>query len=644
VNLSIKNVMADQRRVPVLIVIFTAVFRVILLAIKPPHFDEGVNGWFLDEMTHNGYFAYDPGNYHGPLHFYILFLFKALFGRNLWSLRLPVALLSTLTVWLVMKFDRFIDRRACWIAALAMAVSPGNEFYGRYAIHESELVLFLILAVWGFAGMWRFGGMQYLWAAALGVTGMILTKETYIMHLTAFALAAGCLWGLEKCLPGEDTFPRAQNAPPYSTRQWCIVGAVCAGLIVFFYSGTFLNPMFYSITWVRIHTLAWNWSFPMPEFLIKTFYEPFAAWKKTGEDGNGHEKTAYDIVHTAISFTLGKKPIELPIIINYYWLALIWRYEWPAVAGMFLSPFCICPKYNRRAIHYLFLCCVFFFPVYSVIHPMTPWHIYTAAWQAAMGVHYYEWMGITALVLIAYFVAPKTDRFIRYLIIYGWGAFAAYTIVKYKTPWCIITIIWPFYFVFGHFWAGWMDVKGQKWVAVFTAAVLLVASFGWSVRLSFLHHAGDRTKPYYTDEEEPYVYVQTFEDIHKLTDPLFQLVARDPANYYLKGHVIMDSTHPLPWVLGDFPNIGYYGNDEKLPASEEMDAAFLLVDDDREEEVQKSLKENYFVEDFHLRASLDPVKLYLNYNKFREFFPNRKPDFIQGIAAPAKTGDSDETP
>src|SRR6516165_2287501 len=54
--------------------------RFFLLAIKPPHFDEGINGWFVDQMVREGYYRYDPTNYHGPLHFYVLFLFKALFG------------------------------------------------------------------------------------------------------------------------------------------------------------------------------------------------------------------------------------------------------------------------------------------------------------------------------------------------------------------------------------------------------------------------------------------------------------------------------------------------------------------------------------------------------------------------------------
>ncbi len=38
---------------------------------------------------------------------------------------------------------------------------------------------------------------------------------------------------------------------------------------------------------------------------------------------------------------------------------------------------------------------------------------------------------------------------LRYLAIYGVGTLMAYSIVKYKTPWCIISFIWPFLFTFG---------------------------------------------------------------------------------------------------------------------------------------------------------------------------------------------------
>src|SRR5471032_449372 len=78
-------------------------FRFLFLALKPPHFDEGINGWFVDQLISTGYYHYDPTNYHGPLHFYILLIFKILFGRNLWALRLPAALFSFASLYLLSR-------------------------------------------------------------------------------------------------------------------------------------------------------------------------------------------------------------------------------------------------------------------------------------------------------------------------------------------------------------------------------------------------------------------------------------------------------------------------------------------------------------------------------------------------------------
>ena len=80
--------------IPWLILALAAFLRFLLLGIKPPHFDEGINGWFVDQVMHNGFYKYDPTNYHGPLHFYVLLLSESLFGRNVWALRLPVVLVS----------------------------------------------------------------------------------------------------------------------------------------------------------------------------------------------------------------------------------------------------------------------------------------------------------------------------------------------------------------------------------------------------------------------------------------------------------------------------------------------------------------------------------------------------------------------
>src|SRR5213595_2443820 len=172
-----------------LILGLAAALRILFLGIKPPHFDEGINGWFVDQMVKDGFYRYDPTNYHGPLHFYLLFLSQTLFGRNLWALRLPVVLVSISCVWLTLKFEPFIGRTVSRLAALAMAVSPGFVFYGRYSIHEVWLLLFTMMFILGLLGLWKRGTPGYLWCAGMGLAGMILTKETYIIHLVC-AVAA----------------------------------------------------------------------------------------------------------------------------------------------------------------------------------------------------------------------------------------------------------------------------------------------------------------------------------------------------------------------------------------------------------------------------------------------------------------------
>src|SRR5207237_2840591 len=196
-----KNAFAQSDWMPWLIVGLAAFLRFFLLGMKPPHFDEGINGWFVDQIVKNSFYKYDPTNYHGPLHFYVLLLSQTLLGRNLWALRLPVVLVSISCVWLTLKFEPFVGRSVCRLAALAMAVSPGFVFYGRYSIHEVWLLLFSMLFILGLLGLWKRGTVDYLWCAGMGFAGMILTKETYIIHLGCALIAVFVTWISHKITP-----------------------------------------------------------------------------------------------------------------------------------------------------------------------------------------------------------------------------------------------------------------------------------------------------------------------------------------------------------------------------------------------------------------------------------------------------------
>ena len=504
--------------VPWLILALAAFLRFLLLGIKPPHFDEGINGWFVDQVMHNGFYRYDPTNYHGPLHFYVLLLFESLFGRNVWALRLPVVLVSVACVWLAMKFEPLLGRNVSRIAALAMAVSPGFVFYGRYAIHEVWLQFFSMMFILGLLGLWKRGTLTYLWYAGMGLTGMILTKETYAIHLACALLAIPTL-AVSYAL---NRVPDAK--PAKQTWSWIdLAMIVIAGgfAIVFFYSGTFFN-----------------WSG------VKGLYLAFKAWTETGAAGHGHEK-AWD-----------------------YWLKLMgptWEvgradffgYELPMLAGLILCLFC--QKFKNLSL--------------------------------------------------------------RYLAIYGAGSLVAYSLVKYKTPWCIISFGWPFLFVFGG--AIFLVRPKHLRLAHRTIGVLLAISLASSIWLNYFRCSSP---------DEPYAYVQTYNDIFKLTKPLLTLAKRDPSNYHLTGHLIRSSVYPLPWMLGDFDRVGYYegGN---MPAN--LDGDFLLVQQDKIKDVESKLKGTYYTDMLTIRNYQDPSKAFFSASVFKDVFPGRKPDFVGNAQKPA---------
>jgi uncharacterized protein (TIGR03663 family) len=502
------------------ILLLAAGLRFLLLGIKPPHFDEGINGWFVDQMLKNGFYKYDPTNYHGPLHFYVLFLFQNLLGRNLWALRLPAVLVSIGCVWLVIRFDRVLPRGVARLAALAMAVSPGFIFYGRYSIHEVWLLLFSMMFMLGLLGLWLHGTVDYLWYIGIGIAGMILTKETYIIHLGCALIALPLLFISTRIWPIENPEPIKQKWTTIDLAMVCLVGI---SAIVFFYSGTFFH-----------------WSG------VKGLYQTFHAWFKTGHNGNGHEKPFY------------------------YWLTLIARYEWPACLGLVLCGFC----------------------------------------QLFRNIS------------------------LRYLAISGTGIFLAYSIVHYKTPWCTISIIWPLLFIFGSF----ILIVPKRWLttSLTVAAVILIASLGSAISLNYFRCSSFVDFGWNSDKSvavnivdffssEPYVYVQTYNDIYKLTTPLLELARHDPKYYHLTGHIIRGSPYPLPWILGDFPRIGYYERDSYPPT---MDADFLLVQEDKVAEVESKLHDSYFTEPLTIRPYQDPSKLYFRSSLFKNFLPGRTADFI----------------
>jgi hypothetical protein len=162
------------------------------------------------------------------------------------------------------------------------------------------------------------------------------------------------------------------------------------------------------------------------------------------------------------------------------------------------------------------------------------------------------------------------------------------------------------------------------WAAAALALLVLGHSTWRGTRLNFRD---------YTNENEPYVYVQTLPSLDRIMGPLRQHVARNPANLHLPGFLLYPpgGAHPLLWLLADYTHIELL-DEHRAPGA--IDADFLLIDDPFVTDVEERLKETYFRETIVLRgASGESAQLYLRASTFAYQFPGRTPEF-RPVGAP----------
>jgi len=579
-----------QRWFSIFIVALALGFRILALDYKPAHFDEGVNGSFAVGMRSEGCYRYDPGNYHGPLHFYVLFAGQQLFGRSLWVARMPTVLIGAATVALMLAFRRFVPWRVAWIAAIAAAISPAMVFYSRYAIHEAWLPFFTLLAVYGGFGIARGEKRDRdLWALGIGLAGMVLTKETYIIHWCAAAAAIAATRFLDWHAPLE-VAPRPRPADLYSgessgvsefarprrfgLRRIGFVTLACAGIVVMFQSG-------FGLHWAGVAGM------------VETFH---LMYEKGTTAEAGHHKEFF------------------------YWLKLFEFYEWPALVGLIAAPMLSLRRSPMLAAALLaggaLLAGILGRrgELPGLAHPdyLAPhWNLDSVT---SLGL----WILVCSFSL---FVAvPSRSREVRWLCLYGLASLTGYSLIPYKTPWCIINLLWPFLFALGQV-AESLSQSVDRRIVYLVGLLLAWTPLSECRRLNFV-------RP--TDDGDRYVYVQTTFDIGKLLGPARELVRANPLHRQMRGLVLAEA-FPISWELSEFPNISYLEADEPVTAH---DADFILVPVHREAEFDEHLLGIYFKEDFLIRSGGGDGRLYLNAERFFPVFPNRAPEFRPRIPQP----------
>lgn len=155
------DVQASRRRswTPLVIVLIAAALRLYRLDSVPPAInqDEAVHAydaWCLRETgkDHHGeswpIFFRAFRDYHPGIFVYLLMPLQALFGMNVWTTRLPGAIVGMLGVWLLyILIRRVYNDRVAALAALFLAVSPWHVHVTRLAFEAATCPTLIVLAM-----------------------------------------------------------------------------------------------------------------------------------------------------------------------------------------------------------------------------------------------------------------------------------------------------------------------------------------------------------------------------------------------------------------------------------------------------------------------------------------------------------------
>jgi uncharacterized protein (TIGR03663 family) len=174
--------------------------------------------------------------------------------------------------------------------------------------------------------------------------------------------------------------------------------------------------------------------------------------------------------------------------------------------------------------------------------------------------------GFVAVLALAGFAGALRGQSLlgRLIAFYTFWLMLIYTLIPYKTPWCLLGFYHGMILLAGMGAALLWRAAHPSWLKVAAAVVLAagMGDLGWqSWRGNFGVDAKDL--PYCDSPGNPYVYSQTLPDAMRLVGMVGDLARVSPQGTNTVMEVMSPESYwPLPWYLRRFPNVGYW---EKIP-------------------------------------------------------------------------------
>ena len=492
------------------IMVLAAILRLYNLDLVPLHHDEGVNGNFLVRLVREGYYHYDPANYHGPTLYYFAamwpWLLRILFGvgaqdkygLTTTAIRFVPALFGLATIGLVFTLRRKLGTVATLSAAFLLAVSPGAVYLSRYFIHETLFTFFTFGIVVAVSKYYDTAQPSNLILAAASAALLFATKETAIISMAVLAIALGLtlfyqrVWGTSS---GRKKRKEASDevAAPFMERVggsgrfwiWMLVALVVfVAINVLFYSSFFTN-------------------YPQGVYdSLKTFQ----FWAATGKKEHVHPLSTYAwwlLEQESPLLTLGLLGGMLPLVrpVKLYALfVVLWAF------GLIAA--------------------------YSLISYKTPWlalnFIVPLALVSGSAI---QWI-YTALA------KNEVNRRVRWAIVIGVLLIAIGPMAGLAR-------------VFDEYAAAIGDSNNRSPFSDGVHWKTLIPGYQ-TFDLNFKNYDND-------DRYYVYVYAHTRRDTLTLVDDINKLAARTHQDGQTGITIVSPDYWPLPWYLRDYKRVGYHG-------------------------------------------------------------------------------------
>src|SRR5262245_10907652 len=145
----------------------------------------------------------------------------------------------------------------------------------------------------------------------------------------------------------------------------------------------------------------------------------------------------------------------------------------------------------------------------------------------------------------------RVNRFAIFVAAWAFGILVAYSLIPYKTPWLVLSVVVPMAIVAGYAVQSLIDVSWRSWKAPLPALViaglaLTIAGYQ-SLILNFRQ---------YDNDQYPYVYTHSNRELLAMVHEI-ERIGRKAGTAQLGVNVASPEYWPLPWYFRDNPKVGY---------------------------------------------------------------------------------------